>query len=92
MRARVSRLVIVTGTALCSLPAAHAQTEIRLWPGKAPGSEQWSIAEATTRSPEGPAVMDSGTVQPSEPGAPSGQSRISSGVDVAAGAGVGFCA
>ena len=57
MRARANRLVICTGAALCSLMAAHAQTEIRLWPGKAPGSEQWSIAEATTRSPSGERVI-----------------------------------
>ncbi|HET7923847.1 MAG TPA: alpha/beta hydrolase fold domain-containing protein [Rhodanobacteraceae bacterium] len=57
MRARVSRLVICAGAALCSLTAAHAQSEIRLWPGKAPGSERWSIAEATTRSPSGDRVI-----------------------------------
>ena len=57
MRARANRLVICTGAALCSLMAAHAQTEIRLWPGKAPGSEQWSIAEATTRSSSGDRVI-----------------------------------
>jgi len=57
MKARVSRLLILGGTALCALTAAHAQTEIRLWPGKAPGSEQWSIAEATTRSPSGDRVV-----------------------------------
>jgi len=33
---------------------AIAQTqEIRLWPGKAPGSETWSIPEATATSPSG---------------------------------------
>jgi predicted esterase len=42
---------------MCSLAAAHAQNEIRLWPGKPPGSEQWSIAEATTRSPSGDRVI-----------------------------------
>src|SRR5688572_21426635 len=57
MRARANRLVICTGAALCSLTAAHAQTEIRLWQGKAPGSEQWSLAEATTRSPSGDRVI-----------------------------------
>ena len=57
MRASANRLVICTCAALCSLTAAHAQTEIRLWPGKAPGSEQWSIAEATTRSPSGDRVI-----------------------------------
>jgi acetyl esterase/lipase len=32
---------------------AGAQNEIRLWPGKAPGSESWSLAEAVTTSPSG---------------------------------------
>ena len=33
---------------------ARAQaTEIRLWPGKAPGSESWSIPETVTKSPSG---------------------------------------
>ena len=31
-------------------PAPH---EIRLWPGKAPGSERWAVPEATTTSPTG---------------------------------------
>src|SRR5512139_2129094 len=57
MRALVIRLAICAGAALCSLTAAHAQTEIRLWPGKAPGSEQWTIAETTTRSPSGDRVI-----------------------------------
>jgi len=57
MSARIILLAICTGTALCSLAAAHAQTEIRLWPGKAPGSEQWSIAETTTRSLSGDRVI-----------------------------------
>lgn len=48
--------VTCTALALCSL-GAHAQTELRLWPGEAPGSEQWSIAEATTRSPSGDRVI-----------------------------------
>jgi acetyl esterase/lipase len=33
--------------------AAQAPQEIRLWPGKAPGSEQWTVPEATTTSPTG---------------------------------------
>jgi hypothetical protein len=57
MRARIGRLSIFSGTALCVLAAAHAQTEIRLWPGKAAGSEQWSAPEATTRSPSGDRVI-----------------------------------
>jgi len=32
---------------------AQAPQEIRLWPGKAPGSERWTIPEATTTSPAG---------------------------------------
>jgi acetyl esterase/lipase len=32
---------------------AQAPQEIRLWPGKAPGSEGWTIPEATTTSPTG---------------------------------------
>ena len=49
--------VTCTALALCSLGPAHAQTELRLWPGEAPGSEQWSIAEATARSPSGDRVI-----------------------------------
>ena len=33
--------------------AAQTPQEIRLWPGKAPGSENWSVPEATTTSPSG---------------------------------------
>jgi acetyl esterase/lipase len=33
--------------------AAQMPQEIRLWPGKAPGSEAWTIPEATTTSPTG---------------------------------------
>ena len=33
--------------------AAQAPQEIRLWPGTAPGSEQWTVPEATTTSPTG---------------------------------------
>jgi acetyl esterase/lipase len=57
MRARVTPLVICAGVALCSLAAAHAQTELHLWPGEAPGSENWSIPEAITRSPSGDRVI-----------------------------------
>ena len=32
---------------------AQATQEIRLWPGKAPGSERWTVPEATTTSPAG---------------------------------------
>jgi dienelactone hydrolase len=33
--------------------AARAPQEIRLWPGKAPGTERWTVPEATTTSPSG---------------------------------------
>jgi len=33
--------------------AAQTPQEIRLWPGKAPGSENWAIPETTTMSPAG---------------------------------------
>jgi acetyl esterase/lipase len=49
------RLVLCAGLALCS--GANAQTEIRLWPGTAPGSESWSIPESVTRSPSGDRVI-----------------------------------
>jgi hypothetical protein len=32
---------------------APGPQEIRLWPGKAPGSERWTVPEATTTSPAG---------------------------------------
>jgi dienelactone hydrolase len=36
-----------------SAALAQAPQEIRLWPGKAPGSESWAVAETTTTSPAG---------------------------------------
>src|SRR5687767_14692666 len=36
-----------------SAALAQASQEIRLWPGKAPGSESWTVAETTTTSPAG---------------------------------------
>ena len=39
--------------AFASDAAAQAPQEIRLWPGKAPGSESWIVPEATTTSPSG---------------------------------------
>ena len=48
------RTLIVAAFLACAADAA-AQTpqEIRLWPGKAPGSENWSVPETTTTSPSG---------------------------------------
>src|SRR5688572_25385297 len=39
--------------AIASDAVAQAPQEIRLWPGKAPGSENWAVPEATTSSPAG---------------------------------------
>jgi dienelactone hydrolase len=49
------RLTVGFGAMLLAGSAALAQTpqEIRLWPGKAPGSETWAVAETTTTSPAG---------------------------------------
>lgn len=50
-----AHLVLCAGFALCSV--ANAQTEIRLWPGVAPGSEDWSIPESVATSPSGDRVI-----------------------------------
>ena len=57
MRARVTQLVACAAVTLCWDVAVRAQTELRLWPSKASGSEQWSITETTTRSPSGDRVI-----------------------------------
>lgn len=53
--------------ALAAAPALHgaqpdpgrpaAGTELRLWPGKAPGSEGWGVPESVTTSPSGDRVV-----------------------------------
>jgi hypothetical protein len=46
------RAVITVGLlAIASDALAQAPEEIRLWPGKAPGSENWTVAEVPTTSP-----------------------------------------
>ena len=48
------RTVIAVGLlAIASDAAAQTPQEIRLWPGKAPGSENWTVPETTTTSPGG---------------------------------------
>jgi acetyl esterase/lipase len=48
------RAVISVGLlAIACDAAAQAPQEIRLWPGKAPGSENWTLPEVTTTSPAG---------------------------------------
>ena len=51
-------LALVAGLlAIASQAAAQTREEIRLWPGRAPGSESWTIAETTTRSPAGDRII-----------------------------------
>ena len=50
----------VIGLALLAVAtdaAAQAPQEIRLWPGKAPGSENWTLPETTTTSPAGDRII-----------------------------------
>ncbi len=50
----VTRAVISIGLlAIASNVVAQVPQEIRLWPGKAPGSESWTLPEVTTTSPAG---------------------------------------
>ncbi len=57
MGVRLRLLVLCAGIALCAVAPARAQTEIRLWPNGAPGSERWSIAESVASSPSGDRVI-----------------------------------
>lgn len=51
----LTRTLIVAALVVVAAEAAAQQSpqEIRLWPGKAPGSENWSVPETTTTSPSG---------------------------------------
>jgi acetyl esterase/lipase len=57
MKRRLLRFVLGAGVALCATGALHAQTELELWPGKAPGSEDWTIPETVTVSASGDRVL-----------------------------------
>src|SRR5688572_18461653 len=57
MSTRLTPLVVCAAAALCSAAPVRAQTEIRLWPGGAPGSERWSIPESVVSSPAGDRVI-----------------------------------
>jgi dienelactone hydrolase len=46
-------LSLITTLLFIGSTAAAQSQEIRLWPGKAPGSESWSVPESVTRSPSG---------------------------------------
>ena len=48
------RVVVTIGLlAIASDALAQAPEEIRLWAGKAPGSEKWTVPEVATTSPAG---------------------------------------
>ncbi len=54
MSITLARAVIGFGLLVIATDAvAQIPQEIRLWPGKAPGSEGWTVPEATTASPTG---------------------------------------
>ena len=50
---KVYILAVITTVLFLESAAAAQLQEIRLWPGKAPGSESWSVAESVTTSPAG---------------------------------------
>ena len=52
--------IAAVGTAMAAQPATQPPppgTEIRLWPGKAPGSERWTIPEQVVRSASGDRII-----------------------------------
>ncbi len=57
MSASSASLSICASFALSLARPLCAQTEIRLWPGAAPGSERWSLPEAVTSSPSGDRIV-----------------------------------
>jgi acetyl esterase/lipase len=46
-------LLALLAAPLAQAAAAAAPQEIRLWPGKAPGTEKWTVPESVTTSPSG---------------------------------------
>jgi acetyl esterase/lipase len=56
MKSRL-RFVACAIVGLCSRELVQAQTEIRLWPGGARGSEEWPMPESVTVSPSGDRVV-----------------------------------
>ena len=55
---RPRSIALVAGVlAIASQAAAQTREEIRLWPGRAPGSDTWTIAETITRSPAGDRIV-----------------------------------
>jgi acetyl esterase/lipase len=52
-----AKLSIFASLALLLARPSCAQTEIRLWPNAAPGSERWSLPESVTSSPSGDRIV-----------------------------------
>lgn len=53
-------IALVAGLlAIATHAAAQTREEVRLWPGRAPGTESWTIAETSTRSPSGDRIVAS---------------------------------
>ena len=53
MTSRCCSCVLAAALVLAADAAAQTPPEIKLWPGTAPGSEAWTIPEASTTSPSG---------------------------------------
>jgi dienelactone hydrolase len=56
----MKRLLGLAGTILCiaHVGAAFAQEELPLWPGKAPGTELWTLPETVTETPRGRNIVN----------------------------------
>ncbi len=57
MSARLTLVVPCAALLLCSVDPVRAQTELRLWPDGAPGSQHWSIPESIATSASGDRVI-----------------------------------
>jgi acetyl esterase/lipase len=53
MLRRLIAILIAVLAVMTANGIAQTPQEIRLWPGKAPGTENWTVAEVTTASPTG---------------------------------------
>ncbi|HTR01523.1 MAG TPA: alpha/beta hydrolase fold domain-containing protein [Candidatus Acidoferrum sp.] len=51
------RFIILVGCLLAAGASGTEPQQLRLWPGKAPGSEQWTLAETVTTSPTGDRIV-----------------------------------
>lgn len=55
---RISALKLAFAAAFALASPAAAQEEIRLWPGKAPGTEDWKLPEVVRETPRGRQVTN----------------------------------